>query len=86
MKELSLEIILGNENCQIYCWNLNRLCTSRDYNCGLSDATAVSCQIQWHWLCLLCYWHLLAFSTWFFIIHDNQHHGHAHFWSEGWAL
>jgi len=31
LKELSLEIILGNGNCQIYCWNLNRLCTSRDY-------------------------------------------------------
>ena len=42
LKELSLENILGNGNCQIYCWNLHRLCTSRDYNCGLPDATADS--------------------------------------------
>ena len=58
LKELSLKIILGNGNYQIYCWNLNRHCTSKDYNCGLPDATTVSCQVQWHWLCLFCCWHV----------------------------
>lgn len=75
-KRNSERVICGNHTWKWelsnYCWNLNRLGTSRDYNCGRPDGTAVTCQIQWHWLCLLCFWHLLAFSTWFFSIHDTN--------------